>query len=99
MSNRSAFVAAACTLALGFASIAGAQDAPAPAPGTAAASDVAPVAPKAPEKVLKLQCTLEKATGTQMLKRVCRTEAQVDADREAARRAMDQAMSCTRAGC
>jgi len=56
----------------------------------AAAQDSAPLAQNTPAKdSQKRICKNERAIGSQMVKRVCRTQAEMDAQREAARRGME----------
>ena len=47
----------------------------------------------------KLICKREKATGSKLGKRVCRTAAQIEAEREAARASLDNSSRCMRAEC
>lgn len=76
MSNR--FALLAVSLAMGIATAAIAQEtAPSAAPA------------EAPKPEQKLVCKKERSIGSQMVKRVCRTQAQIDAEREAARQGLE----------
>ena len=75
MSNRLAVLA--ISLAMGIATAAVAQES---APSTSS---------EAPKPEQKLVCKKERSIGSQMVKRVCRTQAQIEAEREAARQGME----------
>jgi hypothetical protein len=74
MSSR--FALLLLTVTLGAATVASAQDAPPPTKTEPA---------KAEQKLI---CKRERSIGSNMVKRVCRTEAQVEAEREAARQGL-----------
>jgi hypothetical protein len=74
MSNR--FAQLLFTVALGAATAAFAQEEAPPAKAEAGKSEQ------------KLVCKKERSIGSQMVKRVCRTQAQVEAEREAARQGL-----------
>lgn len=65
---------------------AAAQDAATPVTAAPAAASPAPAAATEGEKI----CTLERTLGSNRSKRVCRSKAQIDSDREAAREAMSR---------
>lgn len=82
-------------LSIALASATPANPAAPPAPVTGAGSTSAQTAPDDG----KLICKREKATGSKLGKRVCRTAAQIEAEREAARANLDNSSRCMRAEC
>ena len=76
MSKRFAFLAVSVAMAIAT---------------TAVAQETAPSAAttEAQKPEQKLVCKRERSIGSQMVKRVCRTQAQVEAEREAARQGLE----------